>query len=305
MRMLSGAAISHLAIAFERTEDGLRMFRPLLPYSHEELCAMLRGEGLVWSEDSTNTDEKIARNQMRHSLLPALCARYAELPELLDAVARFSQMLRAFIEKRIAGFNPALPLERNEFLALVPLARDELLYRYLGRGGRVPFRWVCRIRLLLEQGPSSWEERFGSQRVWCDDGLMHVGEIPKLQSFCYWGDCLRQGGVVSIPSLGCLHVRPWHEGDPEAWIRLDPQKLKRPVLRNAREGDRIELAGKMTGISHLVSGWKLQRPYATVPLLEDQGGIVAVFGSAVGGRDRIASPCKSLAPRNLFVYYWD
>ena len=304
-RMLSGASASHLAIAGERVVDEVHIVRPLLGLTHEELRKELRSQHLVWSEDSTNTDQGIARNYLRHVLLPAFVGSYPELPSLLDALAVFSQKLRRFIDFRIASIDSSCPLSRDAFLALPGIARDELLYRFLCSVGRVPLPYITRIRTLLEGSEARWRERLGNLSIWFDDGLMHVEEVGSVQEFCYSGHCLTRGGVLSIPALGTLHVRPQQEGDPERWIRIDPTVLADPVLRSAREGDRIELFGKQVGIAHLASGWKRKKPMASIPLLEDRGRIVAVFGSAIGGRDRIATACKSLARRNLFVYYWD
>lgn len=304
-RMLLGASASHLAIAGERVVDGVLVFRPLLGSTHEELRGELRARHLFWSEDSTNADQGIARNQLRHVLLPALVERYPELPALLDTLAAFSRMLRHFIDSRIAPIDSTCPLPRDVFLALPGIARDELLYRFLSRAGRVPLSFITRIRTLLEGGGTRWRERLGTCSIWFDAGLMHVEEMSPVQEFCYWGHCLTKGGTLSLPSLGTFHARPQQEGDPKQWIRIDPSVLANPVLRSAREGDRIELFGKQVGIAHLASGWKLKKPVTSIPLLEDRGGIVAVFGSAIGGRDRIATACKSLARRNLFVYYWD
>ncbi len=304
-RMLLGASAGHLAIAGERVVEGVRLVRPLLDSTHEELRSDLQNQQLVWSEDSTNTDQEIARNYLRHVMLPALVESYPELPALLDALAVFSQRLRRFIDSQIVSVDPTRPLSRGVFLALPGIARDELLYRFLCSVGRVPLPFITRIRTLVEGSEPRWRERLGNLSVWFDDGLMHVEDISYIHEFCYSGHCLTQGGVLSIPGVGTLHVRPQREGDPERWIRIDPNALADPVLRSAREGDRIELFGKQVGIAHLASGWKRKKPMAAIPLLEDRGGIIAVFGSAIGARDRIATACKSLAPQNLFVYYWD
>ena len=46
--------------------------RPLLPFSREELAAFARDNNLRWREDSSNSDSKYLRNQIRKEIVPKL-----------------------------------------------------------------------------------------------------------------------------------------------------------------------------------------------------------------------------------------
>ena len=47
-------------------------WRPLLDQGRAELLAYAQAEGLRWIEDPTNTDTDLARNRIRHEVMPVL-----------------------------------------------------------------------------------------------------------------------------------------------------------------------------------------------------------------------------------------
>lgn len=58
-------------IAAERAlSPGVRLLRPLLGWSREELRAHCRAHGLAWREDPSNADHAFRRNHIRHAVLP-------------------------------------------------------------------------------------------------------------------------------------------------------------------------------------------------------------------------------------------
>ncbi len=50
----------------------LKLARPLLPFTKEDLISRARHTGLVWHEDQTNADTRHARNAIRWQLIPML-----------------------------------------------------------------------------------------------------------------------------------------------------------------------------------------------------------------------------------------
>ncbi len=51
-------------------EKNNQFIRPLLPFSKNELVAFAKQENLHWREDSSNSDTKYLRNQLRHLVIP-------------------------------------------------------------------------------------------------------------------------------------------------------------------------------------------------------------------------------------------
>lgn len=63
----------------------LRLLRPFLELSRAQLEDYARARGLAWVEDESNLDPSLARNHLRHNLLPEL---EAALPGLIQTLAR-------------------------------------------------------------------------------------------------------------------------------------------------------------------------------------------------------------------------
>ena len=78
LRLLRGASVEGLRgmrpineFPFSNQQD-IRIVRPFLNCTHQELTDFLRSENLSWVEDSTNSEQDARRNKIRHSLLPLL-----------------------------------------------------------------------------------------------------------------------------------------------------------------------------------------------------------------------------------------
>jgi len=73
MRLLQGAGAGGCrGMNREREFDGLRVVRPLLHVSVEDLKHTLMDAGITWFEDPSNGDMSIWRNRIRHQLFPAM-----------------------------------------------------------------------------------------------------------------------------------------------------------------------------------------------------------------------------------------
>ena len=94
-RLLRGSGLDGLA-GMPRTRslgDGITLVRPLLSTSRAQIEAYLKARGQAWRDDSTNRDESITRNRIRHRLLPLLEAEFN--PRVRDAILRFSDQCSA------------------------------------------------------------------------------------------------------------------------------------------------------------------------------------------------------------------
>ncbi len=68
MRLKRGSGVDGLAgMAKESWRSGIRLLRPLLDITHEELVASLEAAGHPWIEDPSNQDERFERIQIRNS----------------------------------------------------------------------------------------------------------------------------------------------------------------------------------------------------------------------------------------------
>lgn len=73
LHLLRGAGLTGLAgMPPEGKAMGIRVVRPLLAVSRQELRLALEEAGYSWREDASNQDERYLRNAVRHELLPLM-----------------------------------------------------------------------------------------------------------------------------------------------------------------------------------------------------------------------------------------
>lgn len=102
LRMLRGGPVESLAGIPERRSA---IWRPLLAVPRAEIERFLAAGGLEPIEDPTNRNPAIARNLVRHHLLPRLRAEDPGVDELLLALGRSAAALAARLERIFAARN--------------------------------------------------------------------------------------------------------------------------------------------------------------------------------------------------------
>ena len=130
-RLLRGSGITGLAGIRTVTGDGL--IRPLVEVSREETREYLRSRGIPWREDSTNGDLTLARNRIRHQLLPELAREWNPgIEESLAHLATLAQEEERYWDGQIGAPTVAdgAVLLKTEELKAVPRA---LARRFLRR----------------------------------------------------------------------------------------------------------------------------------------------------------------------------
>ncbi len=92
LHVLRGGGLRALAgMAKRRDVGGVTLWRPLLDREPEELRALLRAHGVGWIEDASNADLRLARNRVRHRLLPELHRRDDPFLARADSIARLAR----------------------------------------------------------------------------------------------------------------------------------------------------------------------------------------------------------------------
>jgi tRNA(Ile)-lysidine synthase len=85
LRLVRGAGPKGLGGMAPRLDHRVR---PLLDVGRDELRAWLRDRGQAWREDATNDDVSVARNRIRHEVLPRLASLNARVEQALARAAR-------------------------------------------------------------------------------------------------------------------------------------------------------------------------------------------------------------------------
>ena len=120
--------------------DDIRLVRPLLCLSRDEIIEYLQERNLKWRQDHTNADCTYRRNFIRHRLLPALqqdCngSVVQELSELADSARKFYSFVcncadKAWTELAHLSRNKVI-LNLDMFLTQPPAVKVELIRRSL------------------------------------------------------------------------------------------------------------------------------------------------------------------------------
>ena len=76
-----------------RSGDQVRIVRPLLCVTRDEVEGYLTSLGQSWREDESNLDHRFARNRVRHELLPLLEREYN--PNIRQVLSDAAELSRA------------------------------------------------------------------------------------------------------------------------------------------------------------------------------------------------------------------
>lgn len=299
LQLLRGASLKGLAAMPEaRVLNGrLMLLRPMLAMTRDEIAAGAAAIGLEWIDDASNTDERLARNALRHGVLPALIQRFPEAPGMLaQAAPRFAEAAQlldelADLDGRAAisdaGLSAGLSISALRALP-EPRARN-LLRRFLEHAGagmhpesvREALRQLCdarpdaQVRLVfgshvlrryrqiavLEDLTSESEQEAAESLVWRGESILDLGVSGRLMFQSALGE-----GVRLVPDRVSIRRRQGGE-------RLKPgaARLRRTLKNLLRE------AG--------IPAW--QR--ATLPLLYFDDNLV--WAAAIGAdSDWLARP---------------
>ena len=101
----------------------VRLFRPLLAVRRAETLAYCRELGLTPLQDETNADTRIARNLLRHDVVPLLERLN---PRAVDALARLAETAGTALDFVEAALDDAWPSLATESDGAVTLDRERL-----------------------------------------------------------------------------------------------------------------------------------------------------------------------------------
>lgn len=290
LQLLRGASVRGLAAMPEARplKPGTLLLRPFLAFTRDELEAYARAQGLDWVEDESNQDPSLARNHVRHTLLPGLEAAMPGLPlALARAAAQFAEwadLLDDLAELDAQGYTgtegaQGLSLGRLRDLP-EPRARNLLRHHVEQAGGQLGRKTLLEAVRQLRGATHVAQLRvdFGRCSVVCFRDHVQVvpksvfAPVPQLER-------LWQGEIrVDLGAGGVLDLQP-EAGE----VALPPAAR----LRYRQAGDRMQLAAHQARrpLKDLmreagIPPW--QRPWLPVLALDGQVIWVAGLGPAHG-----------------------
>ena len=322
MRLFQASSIAALeGIRPVRIVDGyaLTLIRPVLECSHAVLAEYVGLHNLVWSEDSTNTEDAYLRNTIRHTITAPILSTFTSAYDSISVMTRrFSeagQLLQTLTDQELASvsfFPEGAVFSLSWFLALAPALRELVLFRIVAQfeqKSRVKGSFIQRLRSELENSTKegNWTLESGPHRFILNKDVC---------SYCFiehplWQFCLPLANpqakqVLDLGNNVIFTILPYEDafGNDSALLALDAKQLDCAVLRSCTLSDEICLEGGTVKVTKLLSSYKIPKHlYASVPVLADRSGLVAVFARLHGGRDRLAKRFKAPLARRLTNIY--
>lgn len=152
--VIETAILNHVRGTNRRGMTSLRstdiVKRPLLHVSKKQLIEYAQANGLVWREDSTNTDLRYKRNVIRHTVLADLAPH--ERKRFLAQLRRL-QSLNTKIEAELANHLHMQPsndaLDRRHVCMLPHAVSVELLAAWLRKSGLSDYDRRSLLRLIV------------------------------------------------------------------------------------------------------------------------------------------------------------
>ena len=259
MHFMRGAGPGGLSgIAKSRPFAGGLLLRPLLSFSHADLCGALLEEGIAWREDETNVQPDGLRNQIRLSVMPLMeklapgCTRAMSRAAMLSAAEEewWQQEAEAYLrdhgrlEKEFC-FILRQPLEKQNRAYI-----RRILRAFHGAAAK-------KMGILTDRGMVSLDSEKTEEFVECllgiGDEIMNLpGDMrgercgTRLYLLSFKEEHARKESPLSLIGStpfanAVMHAAPWKPGMPIGdGMRsqaLDKSALKGAVVRYKQAGD--------------------------------------------------------------------
>jgi len=130
MRLLRGTGLQGLqAILPKRDINGIRVIRPLLDVSRDQIRTFLTVENISFREDPSNSDQQFFRNKIRHRLLPELARDYnTNITEVLAGLAEIAGLDYEFLTQTAARHLKQITVKHTT--TAIQLSRKKLSRRH-------------------------------------------------------------------------------------------------------------------------------------------------------------------------------
>ncbi|MHA8137866.1 tRNA lysidine(34) synthetase TilS [Lactobacillaceae bacterium Scapto_B20] len=136
MKLMRGGDIEQLTgIQTSRPFGNGQLVRPLLSFNKASLLQYAKQRQLTWYEDSTNQDDDVTRNRIRHHLLPMM---QAENPRVIEKLTNYAEQLNAvtaaddwLLARQVERLRSNDGYDLNAFLQLPKVVQIRLI-KWLG-----------------------------------------------------------------------------------------------------------------------------------------------------------------------------
>jgi len=248
LRGAGGAGLGGMAAESPSPADPeLRLIRPLLAFSREEIRSYAAAAGLEFVEDSSNQDVALLRNRVRHELLPLLRRDFN--PAVESALKRAAELVGADADCVRELALKWLRSRRTQAFAKLPVAVQRAVLReQLWQAGHEPdFELIERLRL-AEQAVSLSRRETAARGT---DGAVCIRPVTAAPDFSRFRRPLDLRRVRPFTRVGGTEIHWRLEASTKAPVpsakgleQFDAGEVGRHiVLRRWQPGDRFQPLG--------------------------------------------------------------
>ena len=314
MHLQSGSPITSLK-GIASYDPNRRILRPLLKIGRPELESYLAAKGLAWSTDSTNEDQSFRRNRVRHSIVPALERSWPGFDDQLLHLGRMAQRLCAEATAK-ADLEAKSDISLDRIRSMDVISRTLTLFSMWDRSfpeRSLPMTCLDRVIDAITRGEDCIVG--SNMAVFCIyHGRLYLIDPKEDEVYSQFERSFDPSAAQNVNLLGDMKLLTGSEAsshirglglDEGLALHLDPARFNGfPRVRFARRGDSVMLKDGSKMVLRLLQDMGVPAKLRSrVPVIVDNDGVCAVFGTVFGGRDRICVKFRtSLAPNSFPLY---
>lgn len=266
-----------------------KIVRPLLDFDKKILEKYLKYNGLKWSIDSTNKNNLYERNKVRNVLLPRFKRHNLNAETfLLDLRKNALFECEDFVwEKNY--------IEIEYFNSLNEAKKFIVIYSMWDRvvGGLISMNMVNRVIKSCSNKMAMESAAGGTFFVY--QGSLFLLSDKETARYSKIREKFVSGAEIADFECNILE-----DSSNKKALHLDINQLKGDAyLCFPKIGDRISLASGSKTVIKVLQDMKIPRALRfRTPIIVDGDGVVALFGSVWGGKDRLAKRFKTSSYEN-------
>ncbi|OEG00310.1 tRNA lysidine(34) synthetase TilS [Vulcanibacillus modesticaldus] len=298
MRIIRGTGIHGLAgIPYTRDFEGLKIVRPLLDVTREEIENYCKKNSISYRTDKSNFSTKYFRNEVRLNILPYLEKYNYKITSHLHQIAKVIQDEDRYLNKIAEEFLAENMInERGDTNSLnisslqkldIALQRRViyLILRYLNLNQELTYIHIDGIMRLINQKHPSKSIDLPGVRVYRDYDQIIFTPVKERGNKPYSYQLTVPGDVeldeVNKKIIAYVTKKP--EEPSGVWAVFDYNQLKNKklIIRSRNAGDRIEILGLggSKKVKDIFIDEKISKEYRDLqPILECDGEILWIPG---------------------------
>jgi len=302
MRSFNGSSLLSLTCIKEyRKQDSIKIIRPLLNYSKDELRLLLKVAGLIWSEDSSNKSYDYLRNRIRSDISPKIESIFPDAKQIVYRNASLFSGLVALAQERVDSLINHKSVVRNEYLLQEEIIRYNVLTKIV-KDIEVPsLKKIVHIDKVIKTKKDGFET-FGDVELLIKDGSFVITKRISDYQFSRVVEKIENQEINVFENKLIISSERCEDA---TLLRIADEDISSPlIVRNIRSDDTLLTDGGTVATSKFLSNWKLDEgKRKKVVVLEDRNGIIAIFAKHLGARDRIAKRVKNpLVGKTVRIY---